>query len=483
MSSQMDDFKYNDWRDKLSKSLKNDKVFVDGTESNLCLILENDEKLKGKILYNCFTETIQKTDLPWGKAGEWTDYDSAELRRFLEVYRKSGFQRDKIVDAVLITAHAHEFHPVRDYLGSLCWDGVERLGTMLIDYLQVDDTELNRKVAVCMMVKAVQRIYEPGCDCQFMPVIIGEQGCGKSSLPRILAGKWLNDSEIDVGAKDGYMALHGAWIVEIGEMDSFSKKESSAVKKFVSSPVDTYRPPYGRSNVAFPRQCIFIGTTNENLCLSDTTGNRRFWPIESHATRSDVHQRNDMLSSNRDMLWAEAMYYYKNRLEQVYEWIKDITIEMESVQQTHNMEDPLESELSEYLSMLRPSNWDTMSTLDHRSWYMMPSNLKAKWYSLHGISQKDDRLLSHTSIYEFITEFMGIELSNPQYIRTSQRASKLIANMKDWKRMPTTQRLGGRCRVIYERVANMSNNTVQEISTESTSAEHINEIVEPELPF
>lgn len=190
-----------------------------------------------------------------------------------------------------------------------------------------------------------------------------------------------------------------------------------------------------------------------------------------------------MLSSNRDMLWAEAMYYYKNRLELVYEWIKDITIEMESVQQTHNMEDPLESELSEYLSMLRPSNWDTMSTLDHRSWYMMPSNLKAKWYSLHGISKKEDRLLSHTSIYEFITEFMGIELSNPQYIRTSQRASKLIANMKDWKRMPTTQRLGGRCRVIYERVANMSNNTVQEMSTESTSAEHINEIVEPELPF
>lgn len=124
-----------------------------------CLILENDERLKGKILYNCFTGFIQKTDLPWGKTGEWTDYNSAELRRCLEVYRKAGFQRDKIVDAVLITAHANEFHPVRDYLGSLCWDGVERLNTMLIDYLHVDDTELHRKVAVCMMVKAVQRIY------------------------------------------------------------------------------------------------------------------------------------------------------------------------------------------------------------------------------------------------------------------------------------------------------------------------------------
>ena len=135
------------------------------------------------------------------------------------------------------------------------------------------------------------------------------------------------------------------------------------MKKFVSSPIDTYRPPYGRNNITVPRQCLFIGTTNENLCLSDSTGNRRFWPIESYATRKDMIQRNDMLIENRDMLWAEAMVYYKERKIQVYEWIMDINIEMETIQKTHNLEDPIESELRQYLSIPRPSIWDKMNAL------------------------------------------------------------------------------------------------------------------------
>lgn len=481
MNNPMEDLKYNNWRDKLSKTLKNDKVIVDGSESNICTILQNDTQLSGKIRYNCFTETIQKFGLPWGISGNWTDYDTAELRCYLEIYRKAGFQRDKILDALLIVAHAHEFHPVKHYLESLKWDRVERLPSMLKESLVTDDTELNRKVSVCMMVKAVQRIYEPGCDCQFMPILIGEQGSGKSSLPRILAGEWLNDSEIDVGAKDGYMALHGAWIVEIAEMDSFSKKESSAVKKFVSSPADTYRPPYGRNNITVPRQCLFIGTTNENLCLSDTTGNRRFWPIVSRATRKDVQQRNNLLSQNRNMLWAEAVYYYKNKLMEVYEWIKDITIEMEEVQKVHNLEDPIESELRQYLSTKRPCNWAKLNAMERRCWYALSTTAKQRWYAEHLISESDDAYFTQTTIYEFVTEYMGIELSNPQYIRTSQRASKLIANMSDWRRLPVTHLLDGRCRVFYERVVVPADENVPQDT--DLMVGNREQFVEEELPF
>ncbi len=117
MEEQMENLQYNDWRDKLGKTLKNDKVIVDGgSEQNLCTILDNDDKLKGKTRHNCFTETIQKSELPWGKPGDWSDYDTAELKCYLEIYRKAGFQGDKILDALVIIAHAHEFHPVRKYL-------------------------------------------------------------------------------------------------------------------------------------------------------------------------------------------------------------------------------------------------------------------------------------------------------------------------------------------------------------------------------
>lgn len=196
----------------------------------------------------------------------------------------------------------------------------------------------------------------------------------------------------------------------------------------------------------------------------------------------DVIQRNDMLTENRDMLWVEAMVYYKERKMQVYEWIKDINIEMEAIQKTHNLEDPIESELRQYLSIPRPSIWDKMNAFDRHSWYNMPSELKAKWYREHYISSDSDQLLMQTTIYEFVTEYLGIDFSNAQYIRTSQRASKLIANMPDWRRLPTTHLLDGRCRVFYERVVTDSDKAIDKSPTSTTPTE-LPLPIDSDLPF
>ena len=120
---------------------------------------------------------------------------------------------------------------------------------------------------------------------------IGKQGAGKSSLAQVLGGEWVTNSAIDINSKDGYIALQGKWIVEIAEMNSFSKKEASSVKSYISSSTDSYRPPYGQHNVDVKRQCIFFGTTNDILCLADSTGNRRFWPVECNATEIDAFER------------------------------------------------------------------------------------------------------------------------------------------------------------------------------------------------
>lgn len=317
---------------------------------NLVTILENDERLRGKIRYNDFSSIIEHDELPWNGKGEWVDDDNAELRFLLEDFRRSGFQKDKVMDALAIVAKKHRYHPIREYLDALEWDDIPRIETLFIDYFHTDDIPLYRNASICFFAKAVQRIYEPGCDLQFMLEFLGPQGTGKSAFGKALVGnKWFNDSDIDVGSKDGYMALANSWLIEIAEGDSFNKKEASAVKKFISSTSDTYRPPYARSNVVIQRQCVFIGTTNEEVFLNDPTGNRRFWPIETKATAIDAVKRIKWLESIADQLWAEAVVIYFTRMSEIDQLVIDTGHQMMELQEQHNQIDPLLDDLQEFL--------------------------------------------------------------------------------------------------------------------------------------
>lgn len=185
-------------------------------------------------------------------------------------------------DALRIVRMKHIFDPVRDYLDTLTWDGTPRLDRWLIDYCKAADTPLNRAFSRKVLIAATRRVRSPGYKFDFILVLEGPQGIGKSTLLKILAGEEnFSDNEIlGLDKREQQEAVQGVWIYELCELDGLSKSEVTAIKLFASKTVDSARPAYGRSRVDRPRRLIFIATTNEDTYLRDTTGNRRFWPVK-----------------------------------------------------------------------------------------------------------------------------------------------------------------------------------------------------------
>jgi predicted P-loop ATPase len=216
--------------------------------------------------------------------------------------------------AIEAVAIDRSFHPVREYLNSLEWDGIPRLKTWLHDYLGTDDNPYTQNVGLCIMVAAVARIHAPGCKVDNVPIIEGAQGIGKSAALKALFQPWFTDEIADFGDKDAAMQARGTWLVEVAELDAMSRPETSRIKAFITRTTDRFRPPYGRRIVESPRCCVFWGTTNSEAYLKDETGGRRFWPIRAHKIHLEGLRR------IRDQLWAEAQEHY---LAGTSWWISD----------------------------------------------------------------------------------------------------------------------------------------------------------------
>lgn len=362
----LEDENDNSWLAELTMTAKGGYA---QTMHNVVKILEHDPRLKGRIEFNEFEHVaVSRKDLPWRKIRRRNeqalrDSDDANLRLYIEqTYGISG--RDKINDAVTVVAGRHSFHPVKEYLEGCAWDGEPRLDRLLIDYLGADDTAYVRAVTRKTFTAAVARIYEPGCKFDTMLTIKGQQGIGKSSLARRMAGEWFSDSLDSLKGKEAYEQVQGAWILELGELTAMRKTETDAMKQFLSKSEDRYRVAYGRRVENFPRQCIFIGTTNEDQFLRDATGNRRFWVVDTpgKASRSVF----DLTDEDVRQLWGEAIYYYKageplylsQELERV---ARDTQVEYEE-------EHPKAGLIHEYLDRLLPANWDEMDANDRWNW-------------------------------------------------------------------------------------------------------------------
>ena len=355
----------NAWKAKLKFT---EKGGLAQTIENVVLILQNDPRLAECLAFDEMNHNIVvRKSLPWRKVNspsQWIDSDDASLRYFLEkIYGIGG--KDRIFDAVNVVALKASFHPVRDYLNTCSWDGVPRVDTLLIDYLGAEDNDYTRAVTRKALVAAVARVFRPGVKFDYMLTIRGKQGIGKSTIFAKLGGEWFSDTFTTMQGKDAYEQVQGVWIMEVGELAGMRKAEAETIKLYISKQVDRFRPAYGRRLQEFPRQCIFIGTTNETQFLRDTTGNRRFWVVDTpNEPLHDIWE--ELTEDTVRLIWAEAVELYKKG-EKLY-LPKALEQVARDVQEVYEEENPRAGIVAEYLDRLLPEGWDLMDIYGRRQW-------------------------------------------------------------------------------------------------------------------
>ncbi|MCK5769487.1 virulence-associated E family protein [Algiphilus sp.] len=281
---------------------------------NVITILTRHREWRGVLAFDTFgNQIVKRRETPYGgEPGPVEDTDVVRIAAWLAHPDTYGMTvgSGMVREALLPVAHENPVHPVREYLDGLQWDGQPRIATFFRDYCGVDATSSElvdylAAVARCFFVSAIARVREPGCKADLMLILEGPQGAKKSTVVRELASaEWFAEAMESPANKDFYQSLQSRWIVEVAEMESFTKAEVGKIKQAISTQADHYRPSYGHIAQSFPRQCVFMGTTNEDAYLRDPTGARRFMPV--HVTEIDI----DAIRGVRDQLWAEAQHRY-----------------------------------------------------------------------------------------------------------------------------------------------------------------------------
>lgn len=313
-----------EWRDKLLYGGKDHDTPIKCI-ANACIVLRHAPEWRSALRWDLLFQCIRITrPLPWGELPDhWQGYHDTGAAEWFDLTRLH-WGTSLVSEAAMRVAHENAFHPVRDYLTELKWDGKPRLSTWLMDYLHAPDKKFTRFVSAAWMISACARAMRPGCQVKTALVLFGPQDTGKSSALNILGGKWYG-SQIGIIGGDSAKAREQAnklWIIENAELAATKKSDVDTVKDFISTNVDTYRPAYAKHVQEMPRSCVFAFTTNNDYFLSDETGNVRFWPIH-------VPSAIDLagLKRDRDQLWAEA--YARFESGEPY-WITDESIRDEA---------------------------------------------------------------------------------------------------------------------------------------------------------
>lgn len=305
--------------DILESLVRTQKGNVKSSIENCVTVLCRDPVLKGAICKNELTDKIDIVKpLLWKRNGSGvTDVDMYQIQRYIETHY--GISSDKAVNkAVSIVASEKSYHPIREFLEDLHWDGKSRIAGLMPHFLGADDNEYTREVMRLLMMAAVRRIYEPGCKFEIMVCLVGGQGAGKSTFFRFLAvnDEWFTDDLKRMDDENVYSKMQGHWIIEMSEMlATVNAKSIEDIKSFLSRQKETYRIPYQTYAEDRPRQCIFVGTSNNlDFLPLDRTGNRRFAPVLVHPERVEKHILADEKESREHIVqaWAEAMVIYRN---------------------------------------------------------------------------------------------------------------------------------------------------------------------------
>ena len=362
---------FDDW----TKGLQRDRGGpLRNTLHNITLILQNDPALKA-VVFNQLADGLEiKGDVPWKHPARfWRDADDAQLISYVDSHYGT-FSSSNYQIAVTKVADDRSYHPVREFLDSLpVWDGEKRVDTLLVDYLGAEDNPYVRSVMRKTLCAAIARVNNPGVKFDYMPVLNGPQGIGKSTIIAKLGCDWYTDSVsiTDMNDKTAAEKLQGHWIIEIGELAGMKKADIDKVKAFVSRQDDKYRASFGRRVTPHPRQSVFFGTTNsEKGYLRDITGNRRFWTVKTPGSQGKQAWR--ITGADVRQIWAEALVYYKAG-EKLY--LPPNLERLAQAEQRDSLEhDEREGIVREYLDRPLPENWDEMSIYDRQHYIRFPDD-------------------------------------------------------------------------------------------------------------
>lgn len=448
------------WKQQLTIGPKTKRP--EPTLHNAILLLENLPDFRAKIGHNPMNDTITvQGELPWwakrrnsddiytligddssmtketlnGDRKPWAEGDWPEYYAYFEPLGfATGGQKNGVLDNALRTvAGRNEYHPIRNYLVNLVWDGTERLDTLFIRWLGAEDNRLNRVITRRWMMAAVDRVMRPGCQFDQILITKGPQGIGKSRLLRQLAKGYFTSSikALDVGKTTSEM-LQGIWIAEIGELDAMKRGEQTGIKNFITTVSDRYRGAYARVAEEHPRQCVLAGTSNEGSFLRDETGERRYWimPVTGTGDRGELRGFKEEV----DQLWAEAVVAYKQRMVELWQpgmdpatmdlylYLRedDLEAEMEARRGMFKLPDEDRTDVEEYLNRLRPENWDDMSPAERRT-FIQGDGV----YDLSRCTYQLDRVC----IKEVCYELFGRERGSKEY-----RVADILDSLPGWRK-------------------------------------------------
>lgn len=286
----------------LNELIRTDKhQIIPNMRHNVVTILKNDRHLKGIVRYNEFNDTMEH------RSGvEWTDKWDTSVVMYMELTYNLAPSKDAFQSGIDYYAKSvANYHPIKDYLESLEWDGVERCETLFIDWLDAEDTRFVREAASLFTHAAIARTYRPGCKFDHMVVIDGKQGLGKSSFLNLL-GKSVWHGELStLDEKQAVESMTGSWIVEMAELKAKQGQSEDVKKAFITKDKFRFRAAYARRAETRPAWYVLAGTTNVDAYLTDPTGNRRYWPIHM-SKQLDLKA----FASTVDQIWAEALAKY-----------------------------------------------------------------------------------------------------------------------------------------------------------------------------